>query len=138
MIETTPVRNSIIYGIGTDIVKIDRIHGSLTRFGERFACRLLTDAELLEYHASRQPARFLAKRFAAKEAVVKALGLGFREGLTLRSIGVTHDRYGKPEIVYLDHALSCVEKWGISQSLISISDEVDYAVAFAVLLGAGA
>lgn len=138
MIKAAQVSNSLIYGIGTDIVNVARMRNNVARFGERFAQRLLTDAELPEYRASHQPERFLAKRFAAKEAVVKALGLGFRQGLTLRSVGVSHDSYGKPEVVYLGEALARIEELGISKSLISISDEWEYAVAFVILLGAGA
>jgi holo-[acyl-carrier protein] synthase len=128
------VTAEVIHGIGTDIVKIARIQESLARFEARFVRRLLTDAELSEYQASRQPERFVAKRFAAKEATVKALGLGFREGLTFNSIGVTHDQYGKPELVYLGGALAYTEKIRITRSLLSLSDELDYAVAFVVLL----
>lgn len=125
---------SFIHGIGTDIVKVARIQNSLARFEERFVRRLLTDAELSEYRLSRQPERFVAKRFAAKEAAVKALGLGFREGLTFNCIGVTHDQYGKPELVYHGDALAYIEKIGIIRSLLSLSDELDYVVAFVVLL----
>ena len=124
----------MIYGIGTDIVRIDRIRDSLERHGERFARRLLTAAELADYQVSRQPERFLAKRFVAKEAVVKALGIGFREGLTFNLIGVIHDRYGKPEIVYSEQALAYTRAIGITKSLLSLSDERDYAVAFVILL----
>ena len=125
----------MIYGIGTDIVRIDRIRDNLERFGERFARRLLTAAELADYRVSRQPERFLAKRFAAKEAVVKALGVGFREGLTFNLIGVIHDHYGKPGIIYSGQALAYTRAAGITKSLLSLSDERDYAVAFVILLG---
>jgi holo-[acyl-carrier protein] synthase len=128
------VSSTFIHGIGTDIVKVARIHAILARFEARFVGRLLTDAELAEYQTSRQPERFVAKRFAAKEAAVKALGLGFREGLTFNSIGVNHDQYGKPELVYLGGARAHIEKFGITRSLLSLSDELDYAVAFVVLL----
>jgi holo-[acyl-carrier protein] synthase len=124
----------MIYGIGTDIIKIERIRASLERFGEHFARRILTDAEFLEYQISRQPERFVAKRFAAKEAVVKALGLGFSEGLALNLIGVAHDAYGKPEIVYSGKALDYIREVGIVESLVSIADEQDYAVAFVIVL----
>lgn len=130
--------DTVIYGIGTDIVKVARIHDTLKRFGDRFACRLLTHDELFEYRSSRYPERFVAKRFAAKEAVVKALGLGFRAGLTFNSIGITHDQYGKPEVIYLGHALVFTEKVGIIRSLLSISDEWEYAVAFVILLASRA
>jgi holo-[acyl-carrier protein] synthase len=123
-----------IHGIGTDIVKIDRIRNNLERFGESFARRVLTGAELPEYRASRWPERLVARRFAAKEATVKALGLGFREGLAFNLIGVRHDDYGKPELVYEGRALEMVQRLGVGESLISISDELDYAVAFVVLM----
>jgi holo-[acyl-carrier protein] synthase len=126
---------SEIYGIGTDIVEIARIGEILHRFGERFARRILTDDELADYRNSAHPERFLARRFAVKEAVVKALGLGFREGLTLNSIGVTHDPYGKPELVFREQAARYVHDLGITTRFVSISDERDYALAFVVLVG---
>ena len=127
----------MIYGIGVDIVKIERIRNNIQRFGERFAQRLLTEAELADYRAARQPERFLAKRFAAKEAVVKALGTGFREGLAFNLIGVDHDHRGKPGIVYSGPALDTIRAIGINDSLLSLSDEQDYAVAFVILLTPG-
>ncbi len=127
----------MIYGIGVDIVKIERIRSNIQRFGERFAQRLLTGAELADYRAARQPERFLAKRFAAKEAVVKALGTGFREGLAFNLIGVEHDHLGKPGIVYHGPALDHTRASGITGSLLSLSDEQDYAVAFVILLKLG-
>jgi holo-[acyl-carrier protein] synthase len=127
----------MIYGIGVDIVRIERIRNTIQRFGERFAQRLLTKAELTDYRATPQPERFLAKRFAAKEAVVKALGTGFREGLTFNLIGVEHDHCGKPGIVYSGPALDTIRAIGITGSLLSLSDEQDYAVAFVILLTTG-
>lgn len=124
----------MIYGIGTDVVGIERIRAALERHGERFARRILSADELAEYRASRRPERLLAKRFAAKEAVVKALGLGIREGLGWDQITIGHDGYGKPIVVYEGAALETVRALGIEQSLISIADEQDYAVAFAVLV----
>lgn len=123
-----------MYGIGADIVQIERIREGLERFGERFARRVLTEAEFLEFRANSQPERFLAKRFAAKEATVKALGLGFREGLAASLIGISHDDYGKPGLVYLGSALQQVQAMGITESLITLSDERDYALALVVLL----
>lgn len=124
----------MIYGIGTDVVAIGRIRVALGRHGERFAARILSADELAEYRASRQPERLLAKRFAAKEAVVKALGLGIREGLGWTQIAIGHDGYGKPIVIYEGTALETVRALGIAQSLISIADEQDYAVAFAVVV----
>lgn len=127
----------MIYGIGADIVRIDRIRATLERYGERFARRILTEAEFVEFQKNQRPERLLAKRFAVKEAVVKALGLGIREGLAWNLIGVSHDHYGKPSIVYEGSALAYVESAEITESLVSISDEQEYAVAFVVLLRAG-
>lgn len=124
----------MVHGIGADIVQIERIREALERFGERFARRVLTESEFLEFQASPRPERFLAKRFAAKEATVKAMGLGFRGGLAANLIGVSHDDYGKPGLFYLGSALEQVQAMGITESLISLSDERDYALALVVLL----
>jgi holo-[acyl-carrier protein] synthase len=74
----------MIFGIGTDIVQISRIQQSLDRYGELFAQRILAATEVDEFRRSVHPARFLARRFAAKEAVAKAYGTGFTDGLTFR------------------------------------------------------
>ena len=122
-----------IFGIGTDIVEIERIGHILGRFGKRFARRILTAEEFYEFQASKSPDRLLAKRFAAKEAVVKAMGLGFRKGLTFACIGITHDENGKPAVVYQGSAVALARALGITGTHISLSDERYYAVAFAVL-----
>ncbi len=124
----------MIFGIGTDIVRVDRMRVNIERYGNKFARRILTAAEFTEFSASPHPAHFLAKRFAAKEAVAKALGTGFRDGLSLRDIGVTHDAYGKPQLVYYGKAedLRCALR--IGEGHLSIADERDYAVAFVALL----
>ena len=89
----------MIYGIGTDVVSVDRIRKVLLRFGERFAERILSDSELAEFAHKRDPVRFLAKRFAAKEAFSKALGVGMRMPMAWRRMGVGHDSRGKPLII---------------------------------------
>jgi holo-[acyl-carrier protein] synthase len=122
-----------IYGIGTDIVRVERIAASLQRFGDRFARRILTDSEQIEFACSPQPANFLARRFAAKEAVAKALGLGISEGLSFRQIGIGHDDRGKPLLEYTGRAATFCEEQGISASHISLSDEQDYAIAYVML-----
>ena len=122
-----------IYGIGTDIVRVERIAASLQRFGHRFARRILTDAEQADFARSPKPAHFLARRFAAKEAVAKALGLGISQGLSFRQIGVGHDERGKPRLEYTGRAAAVCEERGISASHISLSDEQDYAIAYVTL-----
>ncbi len=124
----------MIFGIGTDIVRIDRMHANMARYGDKFARRILTMTEFEEFCVSRQPAHFLAKRFAAKEAAAKALGTGFRNGLSLRDIGVTHDVHGKPQLAYYGKAEDLRRTLGIGEGHLSIADERDYAVAFVALL----
>ena len=120
-------------GIGTDIVEVARIQASLDRHGERFVRRVLARAEMEEFLAEKRPAHFLAKRFAAKEAVVKALGTGFRDGIRLTDIRVTRDVLGKPGLEYGGKTALLLEKMGVSLSHISLADEHDYAVAFVIL-----
>lgn len=122
----------MIYGIGTDIVAVARMRDALARHGERFAQRLLHPAELDSYAQAREPERFLAKRFAAKEAFAKALGTGLRPPATLSAIGVAHDALGKPHYFFAEALAASVAELGLRAHL-SISDERDTVVAFAVL-----
>ncbi|MBD3670408.1 MAG: holo-ACP synthase [Gammaproteobacteria bacterium] len=123
----------MIYGIGTDIVEIRRIQGNLDRHGRRFAERILTPQEMAEFDASARPAHFLSKRFAAKEALVKALGTGFRHGISLKHIEVGRDEWGKPLMKFLGEAANRISSANIGASHLSLSDETEYAVAFVVL-----
>lgn len=123
----------MILGIGTDIVKVARMQANLERHGERFARRILAPSELEEFFADKRPAHFLAKRFAAKEALVKALGTGFRDGVKLSDIRVDHDGLGKPGLRYDGKTARLVSQMGVTLSHISLADEYDYAVAFVIL-----
>lgn len=123
----------MIYGIGTDIVSVERMQESLARWGDRFAERILAATELAEYHASGRKAHFLAKRFAAKEAAAKALGTGFRDGLSLTHISVTHTHLGRPDLAWSAVGRDLITRAGISASHLSLSDERHYAVAYVVL-----
>lgn len=124
----------MIYGIGTDIVQVDRMQKNLTRFGDKFAARLLAQSEYDEFQESPQPAGFLAKRFAAKEATAKAMGTGFTDGLSFKDIGITHDERGKPLLVLMGRAQEFIQTQGICESHVSLADEKDYAVAFVMLI----
>lgn len=124
----------MIHGIGTDIVSVERIRTDLERFGDKLARRILTPDELCEFHATPMPAHFLARRFAAKEAAVKALGTGFRDGLQPRHIGVAHDRNGRPLLEFYGPARALSESLGIATGHISLADERDHAIAFVTLL----
>ena len=123
----------MIFGIGTDIVGIARIEAALARHGERFAQRILADEEWAAYQQAGQPARMLAKRFAAKEAAAKAFGTGFSGGLSLRHIAIRHDARGRPLLSFHGQAEVFCRTQGIGQSYLSISDEHDYAIAFVTL-----
>ena len=122
----------MIHGIGTDIVRIERIRKSLERHGERFALRILAASEVEAWRAHRDPARFLAKRFAAKEAFGKALGTGVAVPATLHAVAVGHDALGKPDYRYDDRLAAHMRERGLCAHL-SISDEVDNVVAFALI-----
>ena len=127
----------MIFGIGTDIVRVSRIQRGLDRYGERFARRILAGQELDDFQRTLHPARFLARRFAAKEAVVKAYGTGFTRGMTFQDIVVSHDAAGKPMLLLSGRALELQQEMGIGETFISISDEQEYAVAFVTLMKAG-
>jgi holo-[acyl-carrier protein] synthase len=128
----------MIFGIGTDIVQLDRVEATLARFGEHFVQRLLLPEEEAQYRRQDRNARFLAMRFAGKEAVVKAMGTGFRNGMWIRDVGIVADPRGKPEIVYSARGHALCERMGIGAGHVSLSDEAGLVVAFAVLLRAGA
>jgi holo-[acyl-carrier protein] synthase len=123
----------VIFGVGVDIVQIDRMERGLERHGERFYRRILTDAEQAEFLGLQQKPRFLASRFAAKEAFVKALGTGFQLGLTHRDAGVEHDELGRPVLTFSPRALELMRERGVGQGHLSLSDEIHYAVAFVTL-----
>jgi len=123
----------MIYGIGTDIDEVTRIEASIQQFGDEFAKRILAESELASYLESHIKARFLAKRFAAKEAFSKALGTGLRVPATFQNIAVSHDDLGKPLLVLAPELQDFLQSKNISQMHISISDEKNLAAAFVVL-----
>lgn len=123
----------MIYGIGTDIVSYARIRSLYEKYGERAAERMLSERELEEYAASGDPARYLMKRFAAKEAFAKAMGTGLRAGVTLKRITIAHDELGKPLLQFDEVLANYVANIGVTRHHISISDEKETAVAFVVL-----
>lgn len=127
----------MIFGIGTDIVSFPRISELHERYGMKFARRILSDIELEEYQSHAQQARMLMKRFAAKEALSKALGTGLRHPVGLREISITHDELGKPVFDLSVLLENYIEKLGVSGIHLSISDEREHAVAFVVLERSG-
>ncbi|MFM9835730.1 MAG: holo-ACP synthase [Methylophilaceae bacterium] len=123
----------MIFGIGTDIVEVARIEASLTQFGETFAEKILAKSEVASFQESHIKARFLAKRFAAKEAFSKALGTGLRAPATFQNIAVAHDNLGKPILVLAPELQRFMTAKNIQNTHISISDEKNLAAAFVVL-----
>ncbi len=123
----------MIVGTGVDIVEIDRIQKIVDQYGDAFAKRILCENEHENYEKQKFPVRFIARRFAAKEAVAKALGTGFQAGITMHMICVAHDEFGRPIIKLYDRAKERADSLGVENLLISISDERHYAMAFAVM-----
>jgi len=127
----------MIYGIGTDICDVRRIQASLARHGERFAKKILSDAELATWRARSQRwpergVRYLATRFSAKEAFSKAIGLGLRLPMSWRLCEVGKLPSGQPYIVLHGELKNWFEAKGLSAH-ISVSDETDYAASFCVV-----
>ncbi len=123
----------MIYGIGTDIVAIPRMDEIHTRFGGKLAQRILSPEESGEYAQARDKDRFLAKRFAAKEAFAKAAGTGMRGPVAFAAISVMHDPAGRPGFAYAPELAGWLKDQGIGPAHLSLSDEQDYAVAFVLL-----
>jgi holo-[acyl-carrier protein] synthase len=127
----------MIFGIGTDIVAVARIEAATVRHGAPFAARILSPQELAEYATQAYPARFLSKRFAAKEALAKATGHGLRYPVSLQRITVNHDELGKPVFLFDQELSAYLRQLGVVKHHLSISDERDTAVAFVILEGEG-
>ena len=127
----------MIYGIGTDICDVRRIRASLERHGDRFARKILSDAEFATWQArsARWPergVRYLATRFSAKEAFSKAVGMGMRMPMTWRACEVGKLASGKPVIVLHGALKDWCEARGLTAQ-VSVTDESDYAASFVVI-----
>jgi len=122
----------MIIGVGTDIVEVDRIRKAFSRRPEKFRRKILAAEEIETTPVSRE-IEYLAKRFAAKEAISKVLGTGMQFGVSFRDILILTDlKTGRPLVELKGHAKQQASLKGINRILISISDEKDYAMAFAV------
>lgn len=124
----------MIFGIGTDVVRIERIQRTYDRHGERFVERLLLPQEEAAFRKHSRPVRFLAMRFAAKEAIVKAMGTGFSHGMWIRDCGVAANAWGKPEIIWSPRGQQMCDSLGIGEGHVTLTDEADLVVAVAVLM----
>jgi len=124
----------MIYGIGVDVLEQARITAALKRFGERFTNHLLLPAEHEQLAKTQRPERFVAMRFAAKEALVKALGTGFAHGMWIRDIGVAQNAWGKPEVIYSERGEQLRRKLGVGAGHVTLTDEAGLIVAVAILM----
>jgi len=125
----------MVVNIGTDIVEIARMTDILERQSDSFAKRVLTSDELQRYQASQNKAAYLAKRFAAKEAIAKALGTGIGYGVSFQDMNITNNAKGAPEVVLCGGAARIMAEQGAHKVLLSLADERHYAIAYAILLG---
>ena len=123
----------MIFGIGIDVLEAARIKKTLARFGEHFVDRLLMPAERAQLARTKRPERFIAMRFAAKEAIVKAMGTGFAHGVWIRDVGVVQNAWGKPEVAYSPRGEKMRRKLGIGGGHVTLTDEAGLIVAVAVL-----
>ena len=124
----------MIIGIGTDIVDISRVKKILERQGEKFVNRILSQPEQKELSGRITPP-IVAKRFAAKEAVSKSLGTGIGFGVSFQDITIIHDSKGAPSVTLCGGAAKVLDEKSGKNVLLSLSDEQDYAIAYAVLTG---
>ena len=122
----------MIFGVGTDIVELSRIQATFDRFGAHFVKRILMPEELELYQKSKWPVRFLAMRFAGKEAVVKAMGTGFRHGIWVRDVGITSNELGKPLVIWSKRGREVCDRLGIGSGHVSLTDDAGLVMAFAV------
>ena len=128
----------MIYGIGTDICDVRRIRASLARHGERFALKILSDAEFSTWQQrSERGVRYLATRFSAKEAFSKAVGMGMRMPMTWRHCEIAKAASGQPHIVLHGELKAWFEARQLSAH-VSVTDETDYAASFVVIEQSGA
>ena len=122
----------MIHGVGTDIAAVARLAALYEKHGERALEKLLAPAEREGFERAADKGRFLAKRFAAKEAFGKALGIGVAAPATLPNVAIDHDTLGKPVFAYAPELDAWLRERGLIAHL-SISDEKDYATAFVVV-----
>ena len=127
----------MIFGIGMDVVQQSRVEKVWNRFGARFPNRVLLDAEQDYFARTANPVRFLAMRFAAKEAIVKAMGTGFAHGMWVRDVGSVPNDRGQPQVIYSPRGEDMRERLGIGDGHLTLTDEAGLVVAVAVLMKSG-
>ena len=123
----------MIYGIGTDLTLIARVDRLWAKYGGHFADKILMPEERERFDATQRPGNYLAKHFAVKEAFVKALGTGFRDGVTHHDVGYVQDTRSRPSLVYSLAMQQRLASLGVVNGQVSLSDEDGRVLAFVVL-----
>jgi holo-[acyl-carrier protein] synthase len=126
----------VIFGVGTDVVEVSRVQRTYERFGAHFVNRLLMPEERALFDSSKWPVRFLAMRFAGKEAAVKAMGTGFRHGMWIRDVGIINNAWGRPLVVFSERGAGVCRDLGVGETHVSLTDDAGLVVAFAVAMRA--
>ncbi len=124
----------MIFGIGTDVVQVARVQAIFERHGEHFVRRLLMPEEETAFRSYKRPVRFLAMRFAAKEAIVKALGTGFAHGVWIRDVGIAANAWGRPEVIWSERGRALRDRLGAGDGHVTLTDEAGLVVAVAILM----
>lgn len=122
-----------VLGVGVDLIKESRVKQTLEKFGDRFVRRILTEPEWQVFQNKQAPVNYLAKAFAAKEALVKALGTGFQSGVSFQDFSILRDEKGSPQVSVTGVAATRMSEAGGKQLLVSLSDEGDLVFAFALM-----
>ena len=124
----------MIFGIGIDVVQVARVQAIFERHGEHFVRRLLMPEEETAFRSYKRPVRFLAMRFAAKEAIVKALGTGFSHGVWIRDVGIAANAWGRPEVIWSERCRALRDRLGAGDGHVTLTDEAGLVVAVAILM----
>lgn len=122
----------MIVGLGNDLIRVSRVERVLARHGERFIHRILMDEERAALPEGHKRANRLAKSFAAKEALVKALGEGFR-GIDHRDCGVLRSARGAPSLAFSDRLQALLDQRGINRTHLALTDDGDWVLATVIL-----
>lgn len=124
-----------LYGIGVDIVNIDRIHKMHEKYGDGLAKKILHPEEMELFNHEKNQVHFIANRFAGKEAAAKAFGTGFSEEITWKDFGFIRLDSGQPKLILSKKMQTLFKNEGIDKSHVSFSDEPPLSIAFVILEG---